>query len=256
MRTTMDPISQILRFRQFVGVVIFCAFADVSSVSAEPIALAFLEDHYIENAVVAGKGKRDAYEPALRVAFVRDADGWRSVCGNSPFVWVAPSACPLEQFRRGTRTWRGFHASGNSFSAISTSGNKNGFQYLAGLLKTKSPTIREDESDDRLALFGAHDQSFRPARRPVPLATVPFVHKDPDGWQESDLATNTVPDFLQSLVQQEFSTLDKRLAEATDQELPFRGTLKMNLSGDMMRLRRHFKSLGSMELWQIEILQV
>lgn len=230
-----------------------CMGTDTTSAAAEPLALAFLEDHYIEDAVVTGKGKRDAYEPALRVAFMRDTNGWQSVCDNLPFQKVDPESCRLGSFRR-VQSWTGFGNYTNEVDAISTSAIKSAYGSSVGLLKLKSPRITQAESADRLVLYGGH--TFAAARKPLTLATAKFPLADPDKWAEVDLPTNTVPDFLRAFVQQEFAVLHKCIADIPANKQPIEGVLEMNPDGETLRLRRHYKSRSAMELWQIEIPQV
>lgn len=230
-----------------------CMGAYGTSAAAEPLALAFLEDHYIEDAVVAGKGKRDAYEPALRVAFVRDTNGWQSVFGNPAFQKVDPEKCRLSSFQR-LKSWTGFGSYRNEVNAVSTRVMKVESRSLTGLLKLKSPTITEAESVDRLVLYGGH--SFAAARKPLALATTKFSFADPEKWVEVDFQTSAFPDFLRAFVQSEFVVLDKCVADVPANKQPIQGELKMNLDGEALRLRRHVKNASEMALWQIEIPQV
>ncbi len=229
----------------------FCAYA--ASAAAEPLAIAFLEDHYIEDAIVSGKGKRDAYEPALRVAFMRDANGWQSVCDNLPFQKVDPEKCRLGSFRR-VQSWTGFGNYTNEVDAVSTYVLKIDSRSSTGLLKLKSPRVTQEESADRLVLYGGH--TFAAARKPLALATAKFRLADPENWVEVDLQTNTVPDFLRSFVQHEFAVLDNCIADVPANKQPIQGELRMNLDAEALRLRRQLNSSSAMGLWQIEIPQV
>ena len=211
--------------------------------------LAFLEDHLIEEATVTGKGKREPYEPAVRVAFRKSGNEWSSICDPRAFVRTPVKSCDYKDFKK-TRLWQGLDSSNNELTA-KTVGLRDPVAYSeVGLLKTLSPTLL-DSGTDRQILFGGHN--FWAVRKPLALVSGKYSKSDPEGWSEVDLRADVVPTFLQEFVQREFSVLKKCEPEFPSRTQKIQGELRMDLRGEGLRLRRQYRSQSRLELWQIEI---
>lgn len=236
--------------RTFVGALFVLLSVAPVFANQETTYLAFLEDHLIEEAIVTGRGKREAYEPAVRVAFRKTGNEWRSLCDQQAFIRESVKNCKYDDLKQ-TRLWQGLDNWNHELTA-KTAGpvDPETFTRL-GLLKTLTPTLREDFSTDRRILFGGHN--FWAARKPFALASGKYSKIDPEGWNEVDLRTDVVPTALQEFVQREFGVLKKCEPDVPARAQKIQGELRMDLRGEGLRLRRQYRSQSRLELWQIEI---
>lgn len=236
------------------GTVILIALSMLLAVPvhAGELYLAFLEDHAVELDVGKGRGRREGYEPVVRVAFVKKDGEWGSICPGREFQRVDPGSCPLTAFKA-ARSWRGYDESANQLEARTLGPAKSAYLSRSGELHTTMPLSR-DFGGDRLVVFGGH--GFQPSRKPLVLASNEFADSDPELWAEQEVRSDQVSMELQQQLQKHLGSPVQCGQQAPGEDYPVQGQVRFGLSGERLRLRRHYRSATDMELWQVEVLDV
>jgi hypothetical protein len=194
-----------------------------------------------------GNSMRKADEIVTRVAFVKGANGWESVCGGALFQKLYGPDCDVSRFSRQIQ-WFGFDWTNQPYRVKTLGVLRSNWLADVGMLRTANSSHVRDDAD-RTSEFRTHMSLS--ALRPIVVTNRAFDRVDPEGWREVFNDSVEIPLWVRQEVLSQFDA--RNLEQCGSDDARPQGAIANEISREVLTLRQHYRSSSGLELWRISI---